>query len=349
MSDPSPQVSVDHPPRTDLVPEQVAPPAGRYQHAFWFALLLATAVTLAGTSFAVGAYVADAMPDTVVRAYFAALQRGDAPGALGYGPVLDDQLGDGTAPAVQHQLLTPAVLAKQNSLAPIQDLVVRKVERSGDTANVDITYLIDLPSGRQFVSDTVPVVRHGHGWRLAASVVVEVVDPGGGSALADIIGTKVPRGQFDLFPGAVPVSYDTPNLELSARDRVVRFADSGDLQVDAAVSPAGRRAIAPAVDAAMAACLAGRSTVQTLCPVPDIGSSVPGSLRGRLVRSVSTTMTLRIDSPDGRIHIGGAAAVDATYQGLDDNNIATTEHTVTVPLAAYCYPTAPGTVRWNAS
>jgi hypothetical protein len=344
MTDPSPPVGVA-PSGTDLVPGAAVSTSGRYQHAFWFGLLLATVTTLAGTSFAVGAYAADALPDTVVRAYFAALQRGDAAGALGYGAVPDD----GTQPSVQHQLLTSAVLARQNSLAPIRDVTVRKVERSGDTANVAITYLVDLPSGDQVVSDTVPVTRHGHGWRLVSSVVDRVVRLGGGSALASIAGAKVPSGQVDLFPGALPITYDTPNLELTAPDRIVRFADSGELVLDASVSQEGRRAIAPAVDAALAACLAGRSTAQPLCPVPDVDSSVPGSLRGRPTRSVLTTMVLRTFSPDGRLDIRGAAAVDATYQRLDDNNIAATEHTMTVPLRASCYPTEPGTVRWDAS
>ncbi|HYS38147.1 MAG TPA: hypothetical protein VEO01_21215, partial [Pseudonocardiaceae bacterium] len=61
------------------------PVPGRYQHMFWFALLLATAVMLAGASIAVGAYQGAGDPATVVRSYFAAVAAGDAAGALGYG------------------------------------------------------------------------------------------------------------------------------------------------------------------------------------------------------------------------------------------------------------------------
>jgi hypothetical protein len=60
-------------------------------------------------------------------------------------------------------------------------------------------------------------------------------------------------------------------------------------------------------------------------------------------------MVLRVDSPDGQIHIGGAAPVRATYQRLDDNNIASTVRTRSAPLAGYCYATTAQVVRWNAS
>jgi hypothetical protein len=381
MTDPSPPVSVADPRETDPVPGQAAVPsdvpvdppgaavpadavaaagvvlppavpmrpAGRYQHAFWFALLLATALTLAGTSLAIGAYAADAMPETVVRAYFAALQRGDAAAALGYGVVPEDPVIPDTDISAQHDLLTPTVLAAQNAIAPIQGFEVRQVHRSGDTANVDVSYTIDLPSGRQGVFDSVPVRRNGHGWQLDRSAVPEVLSPGPGSALASIAGSAVPRGQYDLFPGVSPVRYDTPNLELGETSRVVRFFDSGTLPVDAEVSAAGRRAIVPSVDAAVAACLAGRSAPQTLCPVPEETASVPGSLRGSPTGSVARSIVLRVESTDGEIDISGSAPVAATYQRLDDNNIASTVTTQTTPLSGYCYATTAATVRWNAS
>jgi hypothetical protein len=152
-----------------------------------------------------------------------------------------------------------------------------------------------------------------------------------------------------LFPGVFPVRYDTPNLELGAMSRVVRFFDSGTFSVDAEVSAAGRRAIAPSVDAAIAACLAGRSATQTLCPVPDATASVPGSLRGRPAGSVARSMVLQVESLDGEIDIGGSAPVVAKYQRLDANNIASTVTTRTSPLSGYCYATTAEVVRWNAS
>jgi hypothetical protein len=344
MTDPSPPVSTDGP----LASEPVTP-VGTYQHAFWFALLLAVALTLAGSSLAVGAYAADAMPGTVVRAYFAALQRGDAAAALGYGVVPEDPIIADTDISAQHDLLTPGVLAAQNAVAPIEAFAVRRVHQSGHTANVDVTYTIDPPSGRQVVFDTVPVERHGHGWRLQETAVPEILNPGPGSGLASIAGSAVPSGQYDLFPGVLPVRYDTPNLQLGASSRVVRFFDSGTFSVDAEVSAAGRKAIAPSVDAALSACLAGQSAAQPLCPVPDVDASVPGSLRGKPTGSAARTMMLRVDSLDGEIHIGGSAPVSATYQALNENNIVSTATTRTTPLSGYCYATTAQIVRWNAS
>jgi hypothetical protein len=314
-----------------------AAPTGTYQDAFWFAVLLATALTLGGAAVAVGAYTADAQPDTVVRAYFAALRRGDAAGALGYG----------TVPAGPGGLLGQAVLAAQRAAGPIEGLVVRGVRRSGDTAEVSITYTVDLRSGPAAVSDTVPVVRHGHGWRLVRSAVLERIRPGSGSVLAAVAGSAVPSGEFPMFPGAVPVGYDSPNLEPAPESRVVRFAGSGSLPVNAAVSAAGRAAIAPAVRVALAACLAGRSATQPLCPLPDAAAGVPGTLRGRVTGPVS--LSFQVDTVDGEIGVHGTAPVVGTYQHLDDNNIVSRETVRSTGLNAHCAAATPGTLRWDAS
>ena len=258
------------------------PVPGRYQHMFWFALLLATAVMLAGASIAVGAYQGAGDPATVVRSYFAAVAAGDAAGALGYGDL----------PAGRRDLLTADVLAAQNAVAPISDLIVLRVQHSGaNLATVDIGYTLDFASGPTIVVDTVALSRHGHDWRLASSAVAERVSPGNGSTLATFAGATVPTGDYAMFPGAVPITYHTPNLEADSSSRAVRFAGTGSMQVDAQVTAAGRKAIAPAVNAALAACLAGKGAPQALCPVPDgrqlllssggPGGSAQGAERGQ--------------------------------------------------------------------
>jgi hypothetical protein len=150
-----------------------------------------------------------------------------------------------------------------------------------------------------------------------------------------------------MFPGAVPISYDSPDLELAAASRVVRFADSGVLSVEAAVSTAGRAAIAAGVRVALTACLAGRSVVQALCPTPDAVAGVPGSLRGRLTGPV--TLSFQVDLPDGVITVHGSAPVVGTYQQLDENNIPSMETVRSTGLSADVAATTPGTLRWNAS
>lgn len=351
MTDPVPPVSavtsVTGETASPPPPETPAPAAangpvrvtGPYQHVFWLALLLATALTLGGASFAAGAYQADGMPDTVVRQYFAALQDGDAATALGYGAV----------PAGSRSLLTPGVLAAQNAMGPIEGVGVRQVHRSGDSAQVDVTYTVALPTGRDTVLDTVAVVRHGHGWRLAQSAIRVNLGPDGGSALASFAGAEVPDGDFLMFPGAVPVTYNTPNLRLQPSSSVLRFADTGALLLEATVTPAGERAIVLSLRAALSACLAGTASQQALCPVPNPYVDVPGSLRGTLTAVDTGALHLAVMSADGKVTIAGTVGVHATYQELDKNNIATAKTAAATTVAAYCFVTTPGTIGWEAS
>jgi hypothetical protein len=313
---------------------------GRYQHLFWFGLLLATAVTLAGASITIGAYQAAADPAAVVRAYFAALSAGDAAGALGYGDV----------PAGRHDLLTADVLAAQNAVAPISDVTVLRVLHPNPTiAVVGIGYTLDFASGPAVVSDFVAVSRRGHDWRLVESAVPEKLDPGNGSTLATFAGSTVPTGDYPMFPGAVPIVYHTPNLEADSSSRVVRFTGTGDMQVNAQVTAVGRKSIAPAVQAALAACLAGRGAPQALCPVPDPETAVPGSLRGRTTGKPGAGLQLIVTSSDGEIDISEEATVSGTYQSLDENNLAGATTVKSVGLRAHTFATAPGKIMWATS
>lgn len=328
MTEPSPPVNTGYP----------EPPTGRPtgpdHPAPWFAVAMSVLLVLAGVTVALGAYLADAQPETVVRAYFAALQRGDAAAALGYG----------NPPSAARDLLTPTVLAAQNAVGPIEDVVVRHVRRTGDVARVDVGYTVALRTGPVRVTDTVPVVRSGHGWRLVRPAVLTTIYPADGSELASYAGAAVPNGPHWLFPGAVPVTYSTPNLVLARDSRVVRLADSGYLAVAAVVSPAGRRAIGAAVTAALRACLGNRSATEALCPVPD-PAAVPGSLRGRVRGVAAVRLTVR--SGDGLVGIRADVPVVATYQELDRNNIASPRAARTARVSAFCYVTRPGTVWWD--
>ncbi|HEX3648203.1 MAG TPA: hypothetical protein VHV49_07235 [Pseudonocardiaceae bacterium] len=309
--------------------------SGPYQQAFWFALLLATALLLASGSIAVGAYTADAQPETVVLAYFAALHRGDAAAALGYGP----------RPPGSTALLTPAILAAQNATGPIQDVAVRHVRRTGDRATVDVTYAV----GSVPVADTVPVRRAGRGWRLAHSAVPQDVSAGDGSDLARLAGFAIPNGNYPMFPGAVPVTYRTPNLAPAPGSRVVSFDDGGLVAVDATVSPAGRAAVASAVTAALRSCLAGRSATQHLCPAPHPGVAVPGSLRGRLTGSVARALRYQVRGTDGEIRATGTIPVAASYQRLAVDDVVSTRTTGTIAVTADSYGTQPGTIWWGTA
>lgn len=309
-----------------------------FPHFFWFGLLLSVALVLAGASLTVGAYTAAGLPETVVREYFAALQRGDAAAALGYG----------TIPTGSRDLLTGAVLAAQNATGPIEDVTVARVRRSGNTATVDVTYTVGLHSGPVAMADSVPVVADGHAWRLAHSAVPESVSPGDGSQLASLAGAAVPDGDFLMFPGALPITYDTPELAASPNASVVHFDGGGVIEADAIVTAAGRAALTPAVDAAVRACLAGASPTQALCPLPNELAGVPGSLRGKETRT--PILSFQVDDPTGRVHVHGDVPLGgATYQLLDDNNIAATTPAKALSFNAFSYVAGPARVWWGTS
>jgi hypothetical protein len=305
--------------------------------------MLATALLLGGGSLAFGAYLSAKVPDTVVRDYFAAIQRGDAPAALGYGDV----------PAGNHGLLTSEVLAAQQEVAPMTDIAVTGWQTADDgTGRVAVAYTLRFPSGPAKVTDSVPVVLRDNEWRLAASAIDVHLGRASGVERATIAGAAVPDGEYDVFPGVLPVRYDTPNLELGPGSRIVRFAEPGTLPqvtVDAVVSAAGRRAIAAAVRQALATCLAGKAPDEVLCPVPQPGFDVPGSLRGTVIGPLSSDVTMIVVTAEGRVDIEGATPVAATYGQLDQNDIAVSTQAHVVGVKGHCNAADPTKITWDAS
>jgi len=227
---------------------------------------------------------------------------------------------------------------------------VLRVRPAGtDHATVYLAYTLDFASGPTIVADAVSVVRRGHDWRLVAAAVPVSVSPGSGSTLATFAGSAVPNGDYAMFPGAVPVTYHTPNLEADSSSRIIRFTGTGTMRVNAQVSAAGRHAIAPAVQAALVACLAGRGSPQALCPVPDPETAVPGSLRGRTTGKPGAGLQLIVTSSDGEIDISEEATVSGTFQSLDENNLAKATTVKSVGLQAHSYATAPAKITWATS
>jgi hypothetical protein len=312
-------------------------PASVHQQSFWFGLMVAVAVTLVGASFLVGAYLTDAQPETVVRSYFAALSSGDAAGALGYGSVPDGS----------HELLTDQVLAAQNRVATITGFTVGAVRQHGDAADVDVRYTLALPTGRTLVTDTVPVVRAGTGWRLAHSAVTKAFDKTTGSELATFAGSGVPTGDEPMFPGAAPVEISTPNLALSSPARVIRFADDPIYLFNVDVSPGGRKLIGSALDTAFDRCLTGKASSQVLCPLPDPALAVPGTLLGKSTSSPENSVTFTVSSRNGRIDITGSVPVAAHYDKLDTNNLAVRTDVTSVDVRAHTFATQPTVIVWD--
>ncbi len=187
---------------------------------FWLAALIATFALVGGAFVAVSSYLSSAQPGTVAVAYFAALARDDAAQALSYGPL----------PAGDHAYLTAEVLKAQLAVGAITDIHVLSVTTAdrdaggSATASVNLSYTIRGPaSAPHIATDTVPMIRSGRHWWLAATAVSTKVGLAQAAKRATFAGTAFPSTAVLLFPGALPISFDTPNLELANPNASVHF------------------------------------------------------------------------------------------------------------------------------
>jgi hypothetical protein len=278
-------------------------------------------------------------PDDAVRGYFAALARGDAPAALAFGVV----------PGGDHTLLTSTVLAEQNRIAPLRDVRVGPVQRNGASATVHVRFTVAFPGAPQVEQTDLEVDEQGGQWRLAAVAVPTQLGLPIAAQRATVVGAPVPDGTVLVFPGAVPISFDTPYLALSPSDDVVNFGADPTTQVVVNVSDAGRRAALHAVMSALDACLAGTAgAVEAACPVPD-SRAVPGTLRGTAGQLAADQLSVIVDSsPVGELSVTGGVPVQASsFEHLDfDNQPTHAAGRVTAQVFAHLYAVQPLVVNW---
>jgi hypothetical protein len=318
---------------------QAQPPAEyrraprRHRGLFWVAVLAALAAVAWGALTTATAYVNESEPETAAVAYFHALGRGDAAGALGLGDL----------PAGPRTYLTSQVLDAALSIAKISDVRVLSVARDGRTAKVTLQYQL----GSQQVTDAVSLRRHGRGWRLTRTAVPVHLNVPPGADRMSIAGARVPNTAVLFFPGALPVALDTPNLSLGAPPVVhLDGAPPGAIQLQ--VSPTGKQRVDAAVRGALQACLSGR--VSRGCPLPAESTVVPGSVRGRLTGNIADELTISI-APDaaGLLQISGNVIVNGSYQQLDfDNQPVRRTGPLELVIRARCYATAPSRLAWGA-
>jgi len=327
----------------DVGPEAGAAPArhrslpSRRRGLYWVGVLVALAALVGGGIIVVTAWTSESAPETAALAYFHALERGDAPAALG--------LGD--APAGVHSYLTSDVLQLSSNVAKIDNVHVLSVDRSGRTAKVTLQYQLISSSGKALaVTDAVDIVRRGHSWRLTKTAVPVRVQFGAGGSRMSVGGTPVPNRTVLFFPGALPISVDTPNLELAPV--VVHLNGASPQPLEPTVSEAGTQAVAEAVAAAVNQCL--RSRADMSCPTADDPITVvPGSVRGTVdAAAVADHLKIELDpNANGLLKITGPVAVKGSYQVLDfDNQPVHKTGTVKLAVSAECYASNPGNIVW---
>ena len=93
-------------------------------------------------------------------------------------------------------------------------------------------------------------------------------------------GAVIPTGRPLVFPGAVPIAFDTPALQLSRTPGESSVSPSPRPALGVTVEPgrAGRSCPMP-LSAALRACLTSPDP-DPLCPMPTGGRAVPGTVRG---------------------------------------------------------------------
>lgn len=309
----------------------------RHRGLFWSAVVVALVLLFGGGVIAYRGYAATAGPDGAVRGYFAALQRGDAPAALAFG----------TVPSGPRTLLSRTVLREQLKVAAIRDLKITAVERTGDTARVTMDYVLVFSDLNQIIHDSVVVHRQGGSWRLANSAVAVQIELAQASDRATLAGTAVSADPVLMFPGAVPIRFDTQYLELDPHgDRALRLSGGGQDDLAVTVTAPGQAAVAAALKKELPACLAGAPTALPACPRPS-PRSVPDSLHGTIAGPVQPTIVVANGSA-GMIDVSAQIMVRGTYKLLNFNNIAVTKTgTVPLPVRATAYATSPVQLTWS--
>jgi hypothetical protein len=305
--------------------------------AFWTGVVLGVVLLVGGGTLAALGYAETAGPGGAVRGYFAALAAGDAAKALAAGDV----------PAGPHTWLTDEVLAAQQRVAPLRHFSIEGTQRRGDTARVSVRYVLEFPGAPQTVNDAVPA-RKVHGdWRLARVAVPTALDVDRARSRMSIAGAAVPEGDTLLFPGAVPITFDTPYLQLNPNEASVGFHSDGSTEIFAQVSRAGRAAVLRAVADELRACLTGSG--DAACPLPD-ERYVPNSVRGHVAGPVADDVDVSLDvSNDGVLDVAGSVPVDATvYRRLDFSNQAVAgSGRVLVKVHARAFAVRPLQIRWT--
>lgn len=304
---------------------------------FGAAALLSAALIVGGAVVAYRGYEQSAGPGAAVRHYFSALKDGDAPRALSWGQVPDGP----------HSLLTSTVLKTQQRIAPIVDFGIDHVDQTGSRAVVHARYSLNFAGGAVPVTAAIHVDRRNGTWRLRTSAIPIQLVLSAAKNRATVAGGRVPQTDTLVFPGAAPITFDTPYLELDPARDSIGFGSASQLDVAVRVSRKGRVAARAAVGQQLTTCLTTKPRVT--CPLPS-DRYVPGSLKGTLKQSALDALAITLgSSPDGVIELDGTVAFTGSYRKLSFANVAKNGRgTAGLKVHARAYAVAPLMIAWNS-
>lgn len=281
---PEPAVVPAYPQQAPSYPQQPAPyaqfpPAPKKPRPGWLipALIGGAAVALVIVLIAalaiarsVGGGGETSSPGGTVKAYFAALQAGDAEKALSYGK---------EAPA-STELLTDEVLRKQRELAPIKDLKIVG-ETAGYTGSVHLTVTI----GEVAYDEQLNLEKVGDDWKLATAAVQ--IKPYSSyesdKKNVTILGKPLPAsGVVYAFPGALDLGSVNKNLapqasKYSSSDNkgqasvkgLSRYGSGSSLSIAFGLSDAAKTSARQQIAAKYSACAASKDRYPAGCPQSD--------------------------------------------------------------------------------
>jgi hypothetical protein len=299
---------------------------------------VAVLALVGGIAFAVTALTEVTSPRSTVAGYFAALRRANAPAAVSFGPRLN---GD-------TRLLTSAVLREQQRLGPISDVTVGDTAANGSRATVAVSYRVGgaAPTTR---NETIALHRKGNGWELDRSSSLVRVHLRNAAHRATLAGSAVPSTPVHVFPGVLPLRFDTAAVQMDPKVPTVTLSADADLKVVVVLSAAGRRALAARLDSAVAACLRNPPTP---CPLAAADTrTVPGSLRGTVTAPPSAgapQLMLSKGDADGLVTASGTFHADAQWTVLDFENQPQQKHgKVSVGYRVQLYVSKPAAIVWQ--
>jgi hypothetical protein len=311
---------------------------GVHRRPYRVGVLVGVALLASGVVVGWRGYAATSGPAGAVRGYFAAIARADAANALAFGNVPDGP----------HVLLTAAVLREQQRIAPLRRVTVHATHRHGSAASVDVTYTLAFSGRAVPIRVSVPVHESDGDWRLDRSAVATELETSGARQRETILGAGVPAGPTLVFPGAVPIRFDSPYLQLDPASDSVSFDASPVTDLHVQPTAAARSAMLAAVRSKLRGCLSGPA--DPACPLPD-ERYVPGSIRGAIKGELrAKAVQLNPLDPVGTLELRAGVTVTGTSRRLDfDNRQVPGPTTMDLIVHAVAYAVAPLAVRWAST
>jgi hypothetical protein len=228
--------------------------------------------------------------DTAVRTYLHALANGDAATAIAV-----------SSPTPTGRFLTRGVLAAQQRVAPLHDVVVSSRAGSGSRDDVDVQYWF----GRRHVRTRMAVVKSHGQWRVQyGTVAIDVRYVRGVPGLL-VWGQPITADVIHVFPGPVRFTSSDSDLAVIDKDAADYPAEPtvgwGAPYLDVRLSSAGRSRAIGATVALLQLCAASTRLEPGGCPQRAFDYEALGSgVSWRLVGDPARDLDVEFDGPTYR-------------------------------------------------